>query len=79
MKTETASRLHEIFRTVFELPESADPSTLRQQNTPAWDSLAHVSLVTAIESVFDVTLEAEEQLQMTSFEETARLLARKGL
>ena len=72
-----ADRLQEVFRAVFEMPERADVKHLRQLNTPTWDSLAHVSLVTAIESEFGVTLEATDQLRMTSYAATAALLAEK--
>jgi acyl carrier protein len=79
MNAETTDRLQDIFRAVFELPASAEVSGLRQMHTPAWDSLAHVTLVTAIESVFGVSLDAADQLQMTSYTTTALLLEERGL
>jgi acyl carrier protein len=77
MNTQTTDRLQEIFRAVFELPGGTDVTTLRQMNTPKWDSLAHVSLVTAIESEFGVSLDAAEQLRMTSYAATELLLDEK--
>ena len=79
MKPQTADRLQDIFRAVFEFPAGADMIGLRQMNTPAWDSLAHVALVTAIESEFGVSLDAADQLQMTSYTTTALLLEDRGL
>src|SRR5215211_86917 len=52
MTTDTTSKLQDIFRAVFELPESADVTRVRQISERKWDSLAHVSLVAAIESEF---------------------------
>jgi acyl carrier protein len=78
MTAQTADRLQDIFRAVFEMPEGTDVTNLRQMNTPKWDSLAHVSLVTAIESEFGVSLDAADQLRMTSFAATALLLDEKG-
>jgi len=77
MNAPTADRLQDVFRAVFEMPDGADVTHLRQLNMPRWDSLAHVSLVTAIEREFGLTLEATDQLRMTSYAATAALLAEK--
>jgi acyl carrier protein len=77
MNAQTADRLQEIFRAVFEIPGGTDVANLRQMNTPKWDSLAHVSLVTAIESEFGISLDAADQLRMTSYAATALLLDEK--
>jgi acyl carrier protein len=78
MNTETSDRLQAIFRAVFELPSDQPVSRMEQANFPAWDSLAHVSLVTGIESEFDVSLDVADQLRMTSYAETERLLRDLG-
>jgi acyl carrier protein len=78
MTAPATDRLQDVFRAVFELPEGSDPTKLRQIDTPRWDSLAHVSLVTAIESEFGVTLDAADQLRMTSYAATALLLEEKS-
>jgi acyl carrier protein len=78
MDTDTTSRLQDVFRAVFEVPDGADVTSIRQISTPKWDSLAHVSLVTAIESEFGVSLDAADQLRMTSYAATALLLGEKA-
>ena len=79
MNTQTSERLKEIFHAVFELSPKVDVTNLDQTNSPRWDSLDHVSLVTAIESEFGVSLDAADQLRMTSYSATAILLEEKGL
>ena len=74
MNAKSTERLQAIFRAVFDLPDGTDVTRLRQLNTPTWDSLAHVSLVTAIESEFGMSLDATEQLRMTSYASIAVLL-----
>lgn len=78
MTVQTSNRLQEIFRVVFELPESADVRELSQSNAPRWESLDHVTLVAAIESEFGVTLDAGDQLRMHSYAATCALLQEKG-
>ncbi|HEX3867897.1 MAG TPA: acyl carrier protein [Gemmatimonadaceae bacterium] len=63
---------------MFELPPSSDVTMLKQGEAPQWDSLAHVTLVTAVESEFGVSLETVEQLQMTSYESTLQLLTTRA-
>ncbi len=79
MKTQTSDRLQDIFRAVFELSEVVDVTNLDQTNSPRWDSLDHVSLAAAIESEFAVSLDAADQLRMSSYAATALLLEEKGL
>lgn len=79
MNAQISERLQEIFHVVFELAPNVDVTNLDQSSAPRWDSLDHVSLVTAIESEFGVSLDAAEQLRMTSYSRTAQLLEEKGL
>ncbi|MGH7625895.1 MAG: acyl carrier protein [Gemmatimonadaceae bacterium] len=74
MDSNAAEKLQEVFRAVFELPPDADVTRLRQMTTAGWDSLAHVALVTAIESEFGLTLEVGEQLELTSYNAASVLL-----
>jgi acyl carrier protein len=79
MNTQTSDRLRDIFRAVFALSREIDVTNLDQTNSPRWDSLDHVSLVTAIESEFGISLDASDQLRMTSYLATAILLEERGL
>jgi acyl carrier protein len=71
--------LQDIFRAVFELDDDADVSQLRQGVTEQWDSLAHVALVTGIESEFGVTLDTADQLEMASYDAACQILERRGV
>ena len=73
------NKLQDIFRAVFELSASTDVSGVRQINERKWDSLAHVSLVAAIESEFGINIDTVDALRMTSFAATRLLLEERGL
>ena len=75
----TEQRLQAIFRAVLELPPSSDPTTAAQGQTATWDSMAHVSLVAAIEADFGVTIDAGDSLSLTSYEATRQFLADLGV
>jgi acyl carrier protein len=67
MTHENEQKLAEVFRAVLSLDKDSDVSTVRQLNTPSWDSLAHVSLVAAVESEFGISVEIADSLALTSY------------
>jgi acyl carrier protein len=77
MTEDVTAKLAEIFRVVFDLPPDANVEDVRQINTQKWDSMAHMSLVSAVESEFNISIDAADALQMTSFQATELLLESK--
>jgi acyl carrier protein len=67
MTQEHERKLAEVFRAVFNLGPDADVTTVRQLTTPGWDSIAHVSLMSAVESEFGVVVDTGEFMEMTSY------------
>jgi acyl carrier protein len=62
------NQLAEVFRAIFDLPEDANVLGLRQLTFPQWDSLAHVTLIGAVENQFGRTIDIADSLELTSFE-----------
>lgn len=59
-------RLHQVVATVMnispsEVDDESSPDTLAN-----WDSLSHIDLVVSLESEFDVSLSAEDTMEMLS-------------
>jgi acyl carrier protein len=79
MIIENEKKLAEIFRVVLDFDESYEVSTVRRVAEAKWDSLAHMSLVAAVESEFGVNLDAADMDRMTSFAASRLLLDEKGL
>jgi acyl carrier protein len=67
MTADTENKLQAIVRSVLELPEHQDVTRASQLSVEAWDSLAHVSLMLALEDEFGVTIDVADQLELTSF------------
>lgn len=71
--------LQELVRAVLELPADADVTTAAQGISPMWDSLAHVNLMTALESEFDLEIDLDDSLQLTSYDAVRQYIAaRRG-
>ena len=73
---ELRARLSAVFRETFELPDETDVAALRYRDIPAWSSVGHMQLVAALESTFDLMLETDDIIAMSSFGEAERILER---
>lgn len=43
-------------------------ANLKYQDIPEWDSVGHMSLVAAIEDAFDIMMETDDIIDMSSYE-----------
>ena len=77
MASDQAEKLSQIFRFILQLPDDADTSRIRRINDVRWDSLANVTLVTALESEFGISLDSHEIDRLTSYQATLLLLSEK--
>lgn len=78
MRYTTEPRLEDIFRQILELSPGQDVTDLTQADVPEWDSLAHVTLLLAIENEFGVEVDAADALELTTFDAVARFLDGNG-
>jgi acyl carrier protein len=79
MITDRDAKLNEIVSAVLELPADTDVSHVRQLSAENWDSLAHVSLMLAIEGEFGVTIDIADQIALTSVPAIRLYLEERGL
>jgi acyl carrier protein len=70
-------KLLEIFSVVLEIPENENPMEVRRMNYQRWDSLAHVSIIVAIESEFSIELDVKDWERISSFASTSLLIEEK--
>ena len=79
MANDTEARLQDVFRAVFSLAPKADVTRVRQVNHPDWDSLAHVTLIAALESEFGIAVDVTASLELTSYDAIALYLEEQKL
>ena len=76
--TETAlDSVRRIAADIFKLDPVTLPVTASRDTVSAWDSMAHVNLVLAVEQHFEVQFRPEEMLEMLSIELVAMLVDEK--
>ena len=56
-----------------------DWTTLAYRSIPEWDSVAHMQAVAEIEDAFDIMLEIDDVIGMSSFEVTKGILSKYGV
>lgn len=72
------SKLSTIFSSVLGLSDAAVTPELSPQNTPAWDSLNAIILVTEIEKAFNIRFTFDEAMGVKNFGDAVRLVESKG-
>lgn len=70
------SRLIETFRAGLNLAADVDVTTLRYNEIKEWDSVGHMALVGALEEAFDVMLDTDDVLDMSSFDKAVEILGK---
>ena len=72
-------KLKLIFMSIFDLSEEENIENLSKLSHPEWDSLAQVSLISAIANDFSVEIEGSEFEMFTSYNAVKLLLENKGI
>ena len=66
-------KLTNVFVETFSI-DASKTTGLQYQGIEAWDSVGHMSLVAAIEDAFDISLDTDDIIDMSSFEKAQEIL-----
>ena len=70
-------KLNQIFCEVYSVEETALNEDFVNTNVETWDSIHQLSMVASIEEAFDLMMDAEDILEMTSYVNVKNLLTSK--
>lgn len=70
-------KLNEIFKEVFVVSDDEQVTHLNREEVPEWDSIHQLSLLSYLEDSFDIMLDGEDALGITSYEGCKDILASK--
>lgn len=68
-----------VFVEIFEVEESLLDESFNFKDVENWDSLTHLSLITALEDTFDVMFETDDILHFGGFMNGIKLLEKYGV
>jgi acyl carrier protein len=78
MKEKNYLILSQIFRIIFELDDNENVENIRKLNEIKWDSIANVTLATAIESELNIKIDINDMDRFTSFKSIELLISEKS-
>jgi acyl carrier protein len=75
---DTIQRIKKIMSRIFRLPEDCISEQSSMDNVPGWDSLAHITMIIAVEEEFGVSLDAKEASQACSVAKIISIIERRS-
>jgi len=76
---QSAEKVKQAFREALELPADLDIEALEIGGDPHWDSVGHMALVAELESRFEIMLETDDMIDMSSYAKALEILRRYGV
>lgn len=64
-----------VFVETFEI-ETSEVDSLNYQSIPEWDSVGHMSLISALEDTFDIMMDTDDIIDLSSFEKGKEILSK---
>lgn len=71
---ENEKKLQEAFQKTLGLETGIDFETLEYGKAEGWDSVAHMALIAAIEEVFDIMIDTDDVIAMSSYKVAKEIL-----
>lgn len=75
----SSEKLNHAFATALNLGPEADFGSLAYAETPGWDSVAHMALVSEIENSFDVMLSTDDVIGLSDSSKAKTILSSHGI
>lgn len=66
-------KYEKVFMEVLEVEKAVLPG-LTYQSIPSWDSVGHMSLIAALEEAFDIMMDTDDIIDLSSFEKGKEIL-----
>lgn len=76
---ENRQKLITCFTESLNIPADQVVDTLAYQSIPQWDSVAHMALIAQLESTFEIMLDTDQILGMSSVGKAAEILTSHGI
>lgn len=67
-------KYNRIFCELFSLESGFDGEKVKLNDTEDWDSVGHMTLITEIEDTFEIMMETEDILALTSYNKGIEIL-----
>lgn len=72
-------KLKTIFAEALDIPENDVVDSLAYNSIEQWDSIAHMSLIAAIDEGFDIMMDTDDVIDLSSFAKAKEILGKYGV
>ncbi len=72
-------KLVEAYCTALEIDESIIVDSLKYQSIEQWDSMSHMMLIAELEEVFDVEIDTDDVIEMSSVKKAKEIISKHGV
>jgi acyl carrier protein len=79
MVSSSMEKLKLAFINALGVTPDADFESMAYGQTPGWDSVAHMTLISEIETAFDIMLATDDVIGMSSFAKAKEIVANNGV
>lgn len=79
MTTSSTEKLKHAFVSALGVSPDGDFDSMAYGQTPGWDSIAHMALISEIETAFDIMLATDNVIGMSSFLKAKEIVTRNGV
>lgn len=73
------NKLRQIFAESLGIDFDSITDELSYNSIPEWDSIAHMALVAAIDEAFDIMMDTDDVIDMSSFAKAKEILKKYGV
>ena len=77
--TENEQKLQQAFAFGLNIDETQVNDDLTYGESPGWDSVAHMALVAALDETFEIMLDTDDVIDMSSYPIAREILTKYGL
>lgn len=77
--SENEVKLRRAFALSLNLAETDVTEGLQYASCPAWDSMAHMALIAALDSTFAIMLDTDDVIDMSSYLKARKIVAKYGI
>ncbi|MBB6505235.1 acyl carrier protein [Sphingomonas endophytica] len=69
-------KINQAFKDAIGIDPAKSAAPLAYNETPGWDSVAHMALVAGLETQFDCMLDMDDVLDMSSYDKVVEIMAK---
>ena len=77
MSSDNIEKYKSCFIESLEIEEAVVNEKLEYNSIPQWDSIGHMSLMSSLEKIFDISMETDDIIDFSSFNKGKEILTEK--